>query len=280
MLRWHGGKWKLAPWIIEHFPEHRVYVEPFGGACSVLMRKRRSYGEIYNDLDGDVVNLMRVLRSERAAELISAIRLTPFARDEFELAYEVSSDPLEEARRLIVRSLMGFGTDGFNRAVRTGFRANSNRSGTTPAHDWANYPPALAAIVARLKGVVIENRTAAEVMAQHDGDETLCYLDPPYLPDTRSMKSRKSGEKYHAYRHEMSMEDHDAMLKLATDLRGMVVISGYPSALYDNALSGWRRVTCDAMADGARTRTEVLWINRQAADRLHGQFSFGTQHGH
>ncbi|MDH3195533.1 MAG: DNA adenine methylase [Hyphomicrobiales bacterium] len=86
VLRWHGGKWRLAPWIMAQFPPHRVYVEPFGGAASILLRKPRTYAEIYNDLDSDVVNLFRVLRSNRASELIEALRLTPFARAEFEAA--------------------------------------------------------------------------------------------------------------------------------------------------------------------------------------------------
>lgn len=78
----------MAPWIISQFPEHRVYVEPFGGAVSVLMRKRPAYAEIWNDLDGDVVNLFRVLRGPRAGELLEAVRLTPFARDEYRQAYD------------------------------------------------------------------------------------------------------------------------------------------------------------------------------------------------
>ena len=82
--RYHGGKWRLAPWIIEHFPPHRVYVEPFGGAASVLLRKPRSYAEVYNDRWSDVVNVFRVLRDPvRAAALKRLIALTPFARDEF-----------------------------------------------------------------------------------------------------------------------------------------------------------------------------------------------------
>lgn len=140
VLRWHGGKWLLAPWIISHFPAHDVYVEPFGGGGSVLMRKARAYAEIWNDLDGDVVNLFRVLRSSDADRLVAHLRLTPFAREGFVEAYGESQDPVERARRLIIRSFQGFGSDGHNGARITGFRANSSRSGTTPAHDWANYP--------------------------------------------------------------------------------------------------------------------------------------------
>lgn len=264
-LRWHGGKWLLAPWIIENLPEHRVYVEPFGGAASVLIRKPRSYAEIYNDLDGEVVTLFRVLRDpEQSASLIDALRLTPFAREEFQAAYAPNTDPVDIARALTVRSFMGFGSDGHNAAQRTGFRAASNRSGTTPAHDWTNYPDALRAVVERFAGVVIESRPAMDVCRQHDGPETLHYLDPPYMPETRSTKSRRGGQRYHAYKHEMTTEQHASLLSDIRELRGMVVLSGYPSKLYDDALAGWRRIERASLADGARARTEVLWLNAAA----------------
>lgn len=278
-LRWHGGKWRSSAWIIRHFPPHRIYVEPFGGAASVLLRKPRSYAEVYNDLDADVVNLFRVLRSSAAADLVAALRLTPFARDEFDLSYEVSPEPVEEARRLVVRSFMGFGSNGYNRerGAPTGFRANSNRAGTTPAQDWANYPDALALIIERLRGVVVENRDAVACMKQHDGPETLHYVDPPYLPETRSLRGKKAGAGYVAYRHELTTEDHARLLEDLQGLEGSVVLSGYPSALYDNALPGWTRSETPAHADGARDRTEVLWLNPRAAARLRATGSVVAQ---
>ncbi len=265
VLRWHGGKWLLAPWILAHFPPHSVYVEPFGGAASVLMRKPRSYAEVYNDLDSDLVNLFRVLRSSRAGELLEALRLTPFARDEFIAAYEHCPDEVERARRLIVRSFMGFGATGALGAS-TGFRAASNRSGTTPAHDWANYPSALRTMVARLQGVVIENRDALDVCRQHDSDDTLIYLDPPYLLETRSRRNPYCPK--HRYRHELTSDAHTTLLSEIAALQSMVVLSGYPDPRYDNALVGWRRIERRAFADGARERVEVLWINPSAARRL------------
>ena len=263
VLRWHGGKWNLAPWVIQHFPQHQLYVEPFGGAASVLLRKPEAYSEVYNDLDQEAVNLFEVLRDPgSAARLCDLIFLTPFARDEFNAAYEPSEDPVERARRLVIRSHMGFGSDGACGSYRTGFRANSNRSGTTPAHDWANLPEALVAVAARLRGVTVENRPAIQVMRSHDGPETLHYCDPPYLPETRSRSGRVAGVGSAAvYRHEMSAEDHEQLLDALKALQGMVVLSGYPSALYDDALTGWRRVEREALADGARKRTEVLWLN-------------------
>jgi DNA adenine methylase len=257
-LRWHGGKWLLAPWIISHFPPHRVYVEPYGGAGSVLMRKPRSYAEVWNDLDDSVVNLFRILRSDQADELVRRLRLTPFARTEFdETSSPLPQDPMESARHLVLRSFMGFGSNAHGRA--TGFRANSNRSGTTPAHDWCNYPDALVEIIDRLAGVVIENRDAIKLMTQQDGPDTLFYVDPPYVWSTR-------GDESPDYVHEMDDGAHAALLAFLPTLEGMVVLSGYPSPMYDQALAGWRRIEREALADGARKRTEVLWINPAACN--------------
>lgn len=252
ILRYHGGKWLLAKWILSNFPSHRVYTECFGGAASVLLQKERSYGEIYNDLDAEIVNLFRVARDE-GDKLRMALEFTPFSREEFRLSYIAHPGPVEQARRTVIRSFMGFGSNSHNKA--TGFRSNSNRSGTTPAHDWKNYPECLAAIIERLRGVCIENREAALVMLAHDGEQTLHYVDPPYVPETRD----KGGD----YRHEMDDADHRALAEVLYGLKGKVAISGYPCALYESLYSDWRRIERPSLADGARKRTEVLWMNYQ-----------------
>jgi DNA adenine methylase len=262
-LRWHGGKWKLAPWIVSHFPAHRIYVEPFGGGASVLLRKPRSYGEVYNDLDRDVVGLFRILRDpETADQLRRALELTPFAREEFDDAYSEAATDLDRARKLVIRSFMGFGSNGHNVKARTGFRANSNRSGTTPARDWQNYPSGIPALVDRLRGIVIECRDAGEVMAAHDGPATLHYVDPPYVPETRSL-ANPYDLKYRGgmYAVEMDADDHVRLLASVQKLTGAVILSGYRCALYDEILKDWRRVDRAAHADGARDRTESLWLS-------------------
>lgn len=271
-MRYHGGKWRLAPWIIEHFPPHKIYVEPFGGAASVLMQKPRSYAEVYNDLDGEVVNVFRVLRDPgQAAELERLLRLTPFAREEFVAAYEPSDNHVEQARRTIIKSFMGFGSAAIHtktgmrsRATlyhlpSTGFRSNSTRSGTTPAHDWKAYPDQIQAFVERLQGVVIENRDAIEVIRSHDQPDTLHYVDPPYPLGTRDAGTD--------YRHEMTDDDHRELAEVLHSVKGMVVISGYPCNLYDEELyPDWHRVERPHLADGARPRTEVLWLSPRAAE--------------
>lgn len=260
IVRYHGGKWKLAPWIIEHLPPHRVYVEPFGGGGSVLLQKPRSYAEVYNDLDGEMVNLFMVVR-DRGAELARLVELTPFARAEYLGSFPESDDPVEQARRTLIRSFMGFGSNALCRNIKSGFRSNSNRSGTTPARDWMNYPNVLVRIVERLRGVVIENKDAVEVMLQHDGDQTLHYCDPPYVHSTRATLARTGAHGHHGYNHEMDDEQHVALVKALRELRGMVVVSGYRCDLYDELFEGWQRIDCQAHADGALDRVESLWLS-------------------
>lgn len=250
VLRYFGGKWLLAPWIIEHFPKHRVYVEPFGGGASVLLRKERSYAEVYNDLCDEVVNVFRVLR-DNPNELEKKLRLTPYSRSEFINSYEIAHNPIEMARQTIVRSFMGFGSNSVNRLIKTGFRSNSNRSGTTPAHDWVSYPEQIKFFSERLMGVIIENRDYWDIMNQHDSEETLFFLDPPYVHSARSKK--------HDYQFEFTNDDHDQLIQRVKTVKGMVVLCGYENDLYSSL--GWQSVKKETHADGARDRVEVLWFN-------------------
>lgn len=273
-MRYHGGKWRLAPWIIQHFPTHTVYVEPFGGAGSVLLRKQRSYAEIYNDMDGDVVNLFRVLRDPGKREkLLELVALTPYARSEFEEAFEETEDPVELARRLLIRAEMGFGSAGATKG-RTGFRKATTRhkNGSTQGRSvqtiWASMPENLRAVSDRYIGVMIENRPALDVIAENDTEETLFYVDPPYLHSVRSISGTK------AYRHEMTAADHTKLLELAVEVKGMMVISGYGSLMYDDALAGWKKINKQVAAagnSGSVCRNECLWINPAAWKKLNRQ---------
>lgn len=263
-LRYHGGKWKLAPWIISYFPRHRTYVEPYGGAASVLLRKPRSYAEVYNDLDGEIVNLFRVLRNPaQARELVRLVELTPFSRAEFEDSYLAHGDPIEQARRTLIRSFAGFGAAGTS-GNATGFRNNASRTGTTPAHDWANYPDPLALIAERMRGVTVEMRPAVDLVHMFDSPQTLFYLDPPYPLSTRGKQAAAAG-----YRFEMTDEQHGEMAAALHSINGMAIVSGYACALYDRKLfADWSRIEKETHADGARDRTEVLWISPRTSAAL------------
>lgn len=264
-LRYHGAKFRLAPWIIDHMPEHTCYVEPYGGAAGVLLRKNRSYSEVYNDLDGEIVNLFKVLRDPvNNARLRTLCALTPYSRDEFNAAYEPTENPIERARRMVVRACMGFGGAA---AVggQSGFRSDSKRKYATASHLWAGYPDNLAAIGKRFTGVIIENKNAIDVIKAHDSEETLFFIDPPYLPETRVQGNRH-------YRFEMGEAEHSELLDVILDVSGMVLISGYDSELYNDKLSGWRKEVKGARISagrGTKVRTECLWIspNSQKEER-------------
>ena len=256
-LRWHGGKWLIAPWVIAHFPRHRVYVEPFGGSAAVLLRKPRVNTEVYNDRDGDVVTLFRVLR-EQPQELARALALTPYARDEYDALYQPTDDPLDRARALVARSFMGMNSKGA--LEKSGFDTRVNPDAfISRLRSLVAVPDEIAHVAARFTHVVIENSDAIELMKRHDRPDCLTYLDPPYVADTRSGAY---------YRHELDRGGHAKLLAAAKQLVGLVVLSGYASALYDEALSDWRRVEHPARTDGGAARTEILWINRAAATAL------------
>ncbi|WP_313489005.1 DNA adenine methylase [Stutzerimonas nitrititolerans] len=260
VIRYHGGKFRLAPWVIEHFPPHQVYIEPFGGAAGVLIQKPRSHGEVYNDLDGDIVNLFRVLQDVTSrVELTEKLVLTPYARAEFELAWIYTDESIERARRTIIRAQMGFGSAGASKGT-TGFRIDCYRQYGTAQQLWARYPEQLAAIGKRLAGVLIENRPGIDIMLAHDSAQALHYVDPPYMHDTRV----RGAQKGRYYRHELDDEQHAELPATLNTLQGMVVLSGYPSQLYAEALEGWTMNSTQARISAGRggdTRTECLWIN-------------------
>lgn len=276
VLRYHGGKFRMADWIVSFFPEHDCYLEPFGGGASVLMRKGRVGTEIYNDLDGDVVNLFRILRDHgTAAELWHRLRFTPFARAEFDAAYSAPTDPVDQAHKLIMRSFMGHGSDSATRRTQPGFRTKRSRSGTegggfarSPAREFAAYPDAISGFHERLAGVVIENRHAIDLIHQFDSPTTLIYADPPYVLSSRTLM-RGSSNSSHGYRHEMSDDDHRALADCLLKCRSMVVLSGYSSDLYDlDLFSDWQKFTRRSTAEGGVLRTEAVWINKACGDAL------------
>ncbi|KQE94997.1 DNA methyltransferase [Acinetobacter lactucae] len=263
LIRYHGGKFRLASWVISHFPNHTCYTEAFGGAAGVLLQKPRAYAEVYNDLDCEIVNLFRVLRNEvNRNKLIEQLVFTPYSRDDFQEAWEPCDDSVEKARRLIIRAQMGFGSAGASKGI-TGFRIDTKRAYGTAQALWVTYPNHLAIVGQRLSGVLIENRPAIQVLQDHDGSETLHYVDPPYVHDTR-YSGAKTGR---VYRHEMSDQDHEELLKVLLELEGKVIVSGYPSEIYNDYLAKWKRVDTSARISSGRgtdVRTECLWISPNA----------------
>jgi DNA adenine methylase len=256
----------IARKIAALFPLHKLYVEPFGGAASVLMAKAPApLGEVYNDLDFLLVNYIQTLRDlGRCQRLMEAISATPYDEESFDKARNINCEGedgfrdrgVEMARRLAVRSFMGYSGDGITRNRATGFRKDS--SSRKPSDDWRTYPSYLPVFGRRLLGVSVWNSCYEDILHRFDGDGVLLYLDPPYLPSTVPHGGR-------GYRHMMDETGHAIMLERANRMeRAMVAISGYRSRLYDIALKGWERhdIKTTNMVKGERT--ECVWLNQMA----------------
>lgn len=261
VLKYHGGKWRVADWVLAHLPPHHTYVEPFGGAGSVLLRKAPSPIEVYNDLDDDVVRLFRVLRDPaQAEELRRVVELTPWSRAEFHSCWERPEGltDVELCRRLLVRSFQAVGAK--RARSRNGWRARADH--VSPTGAWRSWPEQIPRYVERLRAVLIESVPAARLFPLYDSAQTAWFVDPPYLHATRAWDHRS------IYAHELTFDDHVALLEQLQGLDGAVLLAGYRSELYDDTLTSWRRVDVRARAQGNQPRVESMWLNPAAVAGL------------
>ena len=285
VLRYHGGKFgnhgTTADWVVSHLPKHRVYVEPFGGAASVLMRKPRSKSEVYNDLDRAVAAVFQVLATPYMAEALEKkLRSTPYARSEFEYAQSyiganreagfLLRDPVEHARLMLVASFMGHGSAGLRGKTSTGFRASESEGRLLASSDWANYRQHLDSFKSRLAGVAVESRPWRDVADRYDGEGTLFYLDPPY---EHALRSSSKSDGYHC---DFERGDHEALATWCAGAEGMIALSHYDSPFYRKMYEGrgWQRHEKRTRIDSGGQRTECLWLNPAAQEhqRQHNLF--------
>ncbi len=263
---WYGGKYSHLDWLLDYLPEAQHYCEPFGGSAAVLLNRAPSPVETYNDLDGEVVNFFRVLRDQKE-ELIEAIGLTPFSREEFERAIAAQNDKnlsdLERARCFFVRA----------RQVRTGLaqKASSgrwahclltSRAGMAGAVSrWLGSVEGLSEIVQRLLRVQIENDDALSVIKRYDSEDTLFYCDPPYPHGSRGDSN--------AYAYEMSDRQHCELADVLRGVKGKVAVSGYWCELMAELYRGWDYIEApEKVCHSVKTpRKEVLWVNYELREK-------------
>lgn len=260
-LRFYGGKWKIASWIIEYFPPHLNYIEPCSGACSVLLQKPRSVLETVNDLDGRITTFFRTLR-DRPNELIQKIQLTLWARAEYELSLRPCQDEIEQARRFYISCWMSYnGGTGDNPRLFGWRHTTDSRSRLPASFDIINH--GLNQITQRLQGVQIENEDYKKIIRAYDNDAALIYLDPPYVAETRT-------NNVDWYAHEWSDNDHIEAAGLLHQTQGYVVVSGYACPLYTELYEtrGWQRVDKESQTNSGGKRIESLWLSPRTAEAL------------
>jgi DNA adenine methylase len=224
-VKWHGGKHYLAARIIDLFPQHHTYLEPFGGAASVLLNKPPSQVEVYNDLDGRITRLFRVLR-DHSEEFRKRLSLTPYSEIEFREALTEHPDEIEQARRDFVRWRLSLGGRGdcFSYTLH---RVRRNMADVVSGY-LSMIDEQLPFIAERLRTVQIIEKPAVDVIETWDSENTLIYCDPPYVPDTRHSGSLD------VYGYEMTVAQHRELAAVLNNCKSRVVLSRYPSELYDS----------------------------------------------
>jgi len=259
VLKYPGSKWKIADWIIGHFPNHHTYLEPYFGSGAVLFKKAPSAIETINDLDGIVINLFKVIR-ERPEELARLIAGTPFSRYEYDSTFEqpMPENPLLKARHFLIQCWQGHGfrTNGY----KVGWKNDvQGREKAYALLNWYRLPQWILNAADRLRKVQIENSPAVEVIKRHRYPNVLIYADPPYLLRTRTSKQ---------YRYEMTDDDHIELLEALLDHPGPVILSGYDNDLYNDMLKGWAKESTNAQAEHGSPRTETIWMNYEPIQQI------------
>ncbi len=253
VLKYPGAKNRLADWICSFIPAHNVYFEPYFGSGGVFFNKEPSRIETINDIDSNVVNYFKVLRTH-PYELAKAIGLTPYARDEYLTSFEtneIDSD-IEKARKFAVRCWQGIGNSN---TYYNGFRSTQQTSGPRTAIVWGNLPEKLIQAGNRLLLAQIENIPAVELIKRYNTPDVFIYCDPPYLCDTRTS---------FLYKYEMTDEQHEELLSVLASHPGKVLLSGYDNKLYNSYLTGWNKVQKKTQAEAGIFRVETLWMNYEA----------------
>ncbi len=256
-VTWFGSKSRLAKQITNHFPPHQTFVDVFGGSGAILLAKPPSKVEVYNDLNVKLVTLFRVLSDPlKSKKLEHLLTLTPYSRAEFERCQQeidFTDNDIEIARQFMVIQRQSHGGLGIQWSYCVGASAAGYSASVRKFHAGIERLPAVAQ---RIRKVQIENLHWNDVLTRYDRDATLFYLDPPYVPETRT-----NGQ----YEHEMTLDDHAQLVEKLIRLKGHVVLSGYTHPVYEPLESfGWKRVNMDVIASTSQHRSrriESLWIS-------------------
>lgn len=259
ILNYVGFKWNLANWIIQQMPEHKVYLEPFFGSGAVFFNKPAAKIETINDIDGNIVNLFKVIR-ENPQELANAVKFTPYSREEYYQAFELLEQELTDVERARVFLIRCWMARGGKTSERTGWRHNIDTATINALPDWTGLPEIILEATKRLREVQIENQEAIKLIERYNRDDCLIYADPPYVLETRRQKY---------YSHEMDNEQHIKLLEALNKHKGYVLLSGYDNELYTDILTDWTKLTKMAQTEAAQAKQEVLWLNPKITEANH-----------
>ena len=254
----------MANDIVELFPEHKMYVEVFGGAGHILFKKKSSEIEVYNDIDSGLTTFFKILRdNDKSEELKKLLQLTPYSREEFfncRDTWKSETNEIEKVRKWYTTLMQSFSS---NFSTWSHSKTKSRRGMSQAVSQWLgkienNIPDA----VERFRKVQIENMDFKDVLKKYDGEDTLFYLDPPYIHETRKMT--------YTYAHEIQEKDHLELVDILLNIKGKVILSGYDHPIYDKLIENkWQKISLGkfdkrsikAIDESREKGEEILWLN-------------------
>jgi DNA adenine methylase len=277
---WFGSKRNLAPAIVEELGEHRAYFEPFAGSLAVLLAKPAAMMETVNDLHGDLINLARVVQHPvEGPRFYRRLRRVWASEEAFQEAAAALREPIgegddidpERAYAYFLASWLGRnGIAGTNVGTHS-FCVRYTSNGGQPAKRLASAVDSIPAWRRRMRGVTILRRDGFGIIAKvEDADGTAMYVDPPYLPETRS--GLKGSGAQSRYLHDFKPADHERLAGAPGRFRRTrVVLSYYEAPRLAELYPDWsaRRIeTSKSVANagkrgrsGATDVVEVLLVN-------------------
>ncbi len=248
----------MKHFILDNFPpkyERLNYIEPYSGAASVLLNKWPGPAEVLNDIHPGIFAIFDAIK-EDPDEFVRRLQALAYSDITFTAALEnkQSLSGIDLAVNEFILRRMSRG--GLKKNFAWSERLRGGKPGDVNA--WETAIAQIPAISRRLQTVALSRKPAVEVLCENDRDDTLAYLDPPYLHTTRAAKS--------AYEYEMAEADHGHLCEALLGFLGKAVISGYDSALYNTILSGWNRVQMNivnhsSQAKQKQVKSDVLWKN-------------------
>lgn len=236
LVPYYGGKYYMLPHILEiiNNTDRDIYVEPFCGSAKVLLNKQKLKNEIevINDYDNNIINLFKVLLDDTKREmLINKLAITPYSRQlwaEYKKTYKEGND-VDRALKYVYLLYTSMSSS----IAKGSYTITSSKVNTY--HNSLIRNNKVSAVVERLKNVVIENRDYKYIITKYDSDNTLYYLDPPYVHKTRKSKD--------AYICEMTEEQHKELVDILLNVKGKVILSGYESDIYERLKeNGWQAI--------------------------------------
>ena len=249
----------MAKHIIDLFPPHRTYVEGFGGAGHILFNKEMSEIEIYNDKNENLYNFFRIIQDDITREdLLFRLQLTPYSREEFELAKVESKyddDDIEKVRKFYLITMQSMNSIGDNWSYS---KTQSRRGMAQNVSKYLGHVDTnIEESSKRLKGVTLENLDIIDLINKYDSKDTLFYLDPPYVADTRVAKK--------VYRHEMPDDKQKEMVDKLLMIKGKAILSGYDNRIYERLVKGgWDKFILGEYVKRSGKSSkgeEIIWKN-------------------